>query len=334
MKQRKSKLLVVGWMLYLLAVSGYSMQAQNDTFLSRCREGAKNSSIAVNGNEQWCFLKSELRHLSIGEFWGEKAQKTSQAKNPEQKDPLKAIVAYQEALKKENIRLVLVPIPPKAVVYPDKLPGNPLSLKRYDETLQNFYKTLRAKGVDVLDLTDDLIKGRTQTQEPLFCLGDSHLSGEGCKLVASKIAEHIRVKGKKQYTVTPEKITMKGDLYKVAKEMPVNEQRIVYRVAGDETKDKSSPVLLLGDSHTLVFDIGGDLFAQNAGLASLLASQLKMPVDVMGVRGSGATPARINVYRRSKQEKEFLKQKKVVVWCFTAREFTEASGWNANVPLK
>ena len=230
--------------------------------------------------------------------------------------------------------MLLVPIPPKAVIYPDKLEGGDFALKRYDETLQRFYKLLRTNGVHVLDLTDDLIKGRNHSSEPLYCMGDSHLSGEGCKFAAGKIAEYIKIKGNRQYAVRSENITMTGDLYKLAQNMPADEKRMIYTVSGHDTKDKASPVLLLGDSHTLVFDIGGDLFAQNAGLASHLAVQLKMPVDVIGVRGSGATPARINVYRRSKQEKDFLKQKKMVVWCFTAREFTEANGWNAAIPLK
>lgn len=318
----------------LLLMSGYVMHAQNSMFDSLCRNGAQSTSTVVNGKEHWCFLKSELRHLSVGEFWGEKAQQSSQAPNPDQRDPMKAILAYQEALKKENIELILVPVPPKAVIYPDKLAGENLAVKRYDETLQTFYKLLRTKGIKVLDLTNDLINARNQFAEPLYCMGDSHLSGEGCKFAAGKIAEYVKIKGNKQYTVRSSNISMTGDLYKAAQNMPADENRIVYTVSGNDTKDKASPVLLLGDSHTLVFDIGGDLFAQNAGLASHLAAQLKMPVDVIGVRGSGATPARINAYRRSKQDKDFLKQKKIVIWCFTAREFTEANAWNATVPLK
>ena len=325
---------LLGCTLCLFLMSICNTHAQSTTFESICIKGAQSTTTVVNGKEHWCFLKSELRHLSAGVFWGEKAQQVSQAQNPEQRDPLKTILAYQEVLKKENIDLLFVPIPPKAVIYPDKLAGENLEVKRYDRTLQDFYQLLRTKGVEVLDLTDDLIKGRNQFQEPLFCLGDSHLSGEGCMFVAGKIAEHIKLKGNKQYTVSSGNITIIGDLYKIAQNMPANENRLVYIVSGNDTKDKTSPVLLLGDSHTLVFDIGGDLFAQNAGIASHLAVQLKMPIDVIGVRGSGATPARINVYRRSKQDKDFLKQKKVFVWCFTAREFTEANSWNPTVPLK
>ena len=37
---------------------------------------------------------------------------------------------------------------------------------------------------------------------------------------------------------------------------------------------------------------------------------------------------RIDLYRHSIKEPGYLAKKKVVVWCFTAREFTEAAqGW-------
>ena len=92
---------------------------------------------------------------------------------------------------------------------------------------------------------------------------------------------------------------------------------------------RESPLLLLGDSHTLVFHAGGDMHARGAGLPDQLALELGFPVDLVGVRGSGATPARINLARR----KDGLAGKKLVVWTFGARELSEAAqGW-AKVPV-
>jgi len=55
-----------------------------------------------------------------------------------------------------------------------------------------------------------------------------------------------------------------------------------------------SPVILLGDSHTLVFSRGpaDTLHSVGGGLADLLALELGFPVDLIGVRGSGSTSAR------------------------------------------
>ena len=93
-------------------------------------------------------------------------------------------------------------------------------------------------------------------------------------------------------------------------------------------EDKASPVVVLGDSHCLVFHAGGDLHGTGAGLADQLAAELGRAVDVIGVRGSGATPARVNLLRRAKADPSYLANKKWIVWCFAAREFTESAGWS------
>jgi alginate O-acetyltransferase complex protein AlgJ len=55
-------------------------------------------------------------------------------------------------------------------------------------------------------------------------------------------------------------------------------------------------------------------------------------VDLIAVRGSGATSARVNLYRRTKRE-GYLAKKKVLIWCIAAQEFTESiDGW-AKVPV-
>jgi alginate O-acetyltransferase complex protein AlgJ len=55
-------------------------------------------------------------------------------------------------------------------------------------------------------------------------------------------------------------------------------------------------------------------------------------VDLIGVRGSGATPARVNLLRLARGDAEYLGKKKLVIWCFAAREFTESAGWQ-KVPV-
>lgn len=332
----------VGVCLFLSATATLA-QKKSDLFTDVCRKGAMSQVIVVPGKGDWAFLKSELRFLSSGDFWGENAEKTSQAKNANARDPLAAIVAYQQALSDEGIDLLLLPIPPKAVVYPDKLSGSDLPVERYDVSLQRFYDLLRQKGVSVLDVTTDLLAARKTSDEPLYCLGDSHYSGYGCKVVAEALAKEIRnrykLSGKEKFRTEPQTVSISGDLYKAAQDLqgnklPREEKRTLYAVSGKETSSKDSPILVLGDSHTLVFEVGSDLFATRSGLPSLLAAALGMSVDVIGVRGSGATPARLNVYRRSRSDASFLRKKRLFVWCFAAREFTEANEWNAAVPVK
>ena len=96
--------------------------------------------------------------------------------------------------------------------------------------------------------------------------------------------------------------------------------------------DPTSPIVLLGDSHNLVFHAGDDMHAAGAGLPDQLAFELGLSLDVVAVRGSGATPARVNLLRRAQTNPDYWSQKRLVIWCFAARELTESDGWRA-VPL-
>ena len=167
-------------MCFSMVFSG--VWAQNGTdFQNYCKERAQSAaSIAVEGADGWYFLKSELRHLGAGDFWGDAAAKTAQCKDPKAQDPLQAIVAYDKALKAEKIKLLVVPIPPKAVIYPEKLAdGNFASGTRYDASLQRFYQELKKQGVEVLDLTPLFLSKKKGLSEPLYCLRDSHFREKG-----------------------------------------------------------------------------------------------------------------------------------------------------------
>ena len=63
-----------------------------------------------------------------------------------------------------------------------------------------------------------------------------------------------------------------------------------------------------------------------------IVEQLGLAVDLVAVPGSGATAARVELRRRAEHEAAFWARKRLVVWCFAAREFTEGDGW-ALVPV-
>jgi len=307
-------------------------------------EASKAEKIAIEGEDGWLFIGSDLRHMSAGEFWGEKAKEVSRASRPDWADPLAAIVHFNDQLKALDIELILVPMPPKAAIYADKLPHSRIAVDgdgrvpRVDPQHQTFYKLLGEKGVQVVDLAPLLLAERAKKDgiQP-YCKTDTHYSPAACEMIAKLLAEKITKqdwcadapKSKVKTEKRMQKIA--GDLARAMnKDKPATEElsfRFV-ELEGADIESKDSPVLLLGDSHTLVFHVGGDLYTKGAGLADQLAAELKMPIDLLGVRGSGATPARISLYRRSAGDPKYLDGKKVVVWCFTAREFTEAvSGW-------
>jgi len=123
-----------------------------------------------------------------------------------------------------------------------------------------------------------------------------------------------------------------GDLVPEDKKESFSPEELPIRYVSSDTASDSpleinlhSPVLLVGDSHNLVFNQGAarDMHAQGAGIFDHLSYEFGFPLDRIAVRGSGSSAARGDVARRAFKDKEFLKNKKLLIWLFSAREFTQ-----------
>jgi len=322
------------------------------TFQAQCAALAQtaetNGAMTVSGRDGWLFLASELRHLSVGPFWGESAVKVSRAMQPDQADPLPAIVEFHDQLTAMGIELLVVPVPPKAIIYPDglldKVPRDSAGrVARLDPALQAFYAQLRLKGIRVLDLTTAFVQHRSDPEGALYCKQDSHWSGNGCVRAAAAIGLELSATfndyPKQAFTGEWDTVEISGDLWQALGDpKPPKEKVRIRRVSrasqrGTVAPSRTSPVILLGDSHSLVFHCGDDMLGRGAGLPDQLALELGFPVDLVAVRGSGATLTRIGLLRRARKEPATMAGKKWVVWCFTARDFTESDGWR-KLPMK
>ena len=310
---------------------------------AKSRAAQSENAAVIAGVDGWLFLSSDIRFLSVGQFWGADAAKVSRAHKPESADPIPAIVDFHDQLKKRGIDLLLMPVPPKAAIYPEKiLPDVDLHGETAAPYLARFYDELRKHEIDVVDLSPVFLQNRASEHGPVFCKTDTHWSGLGCVLAAQTIKEKIRDKlegqPRKEYAAEWKETTIKGDLGDLAgsnikKPEP---EKIAVRTISDKgtsaaiTPDPNSPLLIIGDSHTLVFH---DFLGEKSGLLDQLAYEIGFAPDLIGTRGSGSTSVRISLYRRARKDPGYLAKKKVIVWCFAAREFTESDqGWD-KVPV-
>ncbi len=333
---------MAGWIGTVLALAQLGWAEPFPAVCARlAAEAEAESRMVVEGRDGWLFLAGELRHVGAGPFWGEAAVAVSRASRPEQADPLPVIVDFKQQLDELGIELLLVPVPPKALIYPDGLveraaPGEPPA-----SVLPEFYSRLREQGVNVLDLAPLFHRERAEMAPgapDLYCRQDSHWSVQGCRLAARALAQELSGRewlaelARQSFDLSEGDIELRGDLWQALSEPRPERERIpirrVQRNRQPIEPDRASPVLLLGDSHALVFHAGGDMHTAGAGLADQLAAELGFALDVLGVRGSGATPARISLFRRSRADGDYLAGKKAIIWCFSAREFTEATGWS------
>ena len=295
-----------------------------------------NNMDAVKGDDGWYFLTPELRSYGQEKFWGADAVKTAAAgKN---QDPLKPILDFNQALKNRGIALILVPVPGKVCVYGDKLDARLASPEQLDAPRKEFYALLQKEGVTVIDLLPDLIELRKKGTDA-YCRQDTHWSPAAAHLAARKIAEIVKsqpwyAQAKKNETrTTTAELDVTGDMIEMLKEKDAPKERLTLEqisVNGRPAEnDPTSPLILMGDSHTLVFHEA--LLGDHAGLSDLLCAETGICADLVAMRGGGANGPRIALARR----KDDLKGKRCIVWCFTAREFTESpDGWRAIPVIK
>jgi len=280
-------------------------------------------TITRNADNGVLYSRSELEFLTAGELTGARIAQVSKAAKKENADPVPAIVDFDRQLKEQNIKLIVIPVPPKAAALP--LPGT--AAGQASQMLAPLYDRLRAEGVDVLDLSVDFIAAG----DAAYCKTDAHWSPAGIKIAARKVAEKVPFRGGVDYQGRDKSLTVRGDLAKAAG-LEVAETLNVCEVSGNVFAE-NAPVLLLSDSHGLVFSTGDDMLAEHAGFGEQLALMLHSPIDRMAVKGSASTPVRINLYRKAAKEPQWLKDKKVVLWVFSCREFTQSTNGWVKVPV-
>lgn len=335
-------------MLLFVGLDPLRAQSPAEKFQAECASKAaqaeKEGRMVIPGKDGWYYFTPELHHLGVAAFWGEAARQTSRSSKIEFADPLLAIVDFDKQLKKAGVELWLVPVPAKAAVYPEFLFDGFADASRVDLADHKFLELLREQGVQVVDLLP-VFRGARLTNQ-LYCKTDTHWSGKACELTARVLKEKVEGEAwfngisKRVFASDTRSVEIQGDLSKQTGAPAIGPEQVTLRfVTLNQAAPprpiepaRDSPIILLGDSHNLVFHAGDDMHARGAGLPDQLALELGFPMDVIAVRGSGATPARINLLRRAR-EAGYLSKRKLVIWCFSVREFTEAtSGWQL-VPI-
>lgn len=292
-------------------------------------------------NSEWFFLVKELKHLSTGRFW-EKPWEEVAANGS---DPVPSILEFHELLEKKGVSLLLVPVPAKASLYPDKLaeefaPGDVAAVGPMLERI-------RLAGVKVLDLEPHFIEARSADSERLlYCRQDAHFSPAAIEVVAQLISDEAKITAASSsppFTISDEEtITLVGDQI-VGSEwegsVPPETLPIRYVSSAGErgvSPDAASPVLLLGDSHSLVFHDGKEngMHCSGAGVLDHLAARIGVAPDLVGVRGSGLVQARKQLFYKAASTPGYWESKKLVIWLFSVREFTQSTDRFISIPLE
>jgi hypothetical protein len=293
---------------------------------------------AVIGSAGWYFYKPGLKYMLARRESAKAASTTN--------DPIAAIMDFRDQLAAHGIRLLVMPVPNKESVYPDRLtsgvePRRGLLAPRTQDLLE----TLRATNVEVIDLFKEFGEARQQTgsasQASLYLAQDTHWSPAGVDLAAKAVARRLVElgwirPGQVDYGERSAPVQRLGDVLRML-QVPLIERRVnpetvstvqvVRHDSGDLYKDASdAEILVLGDSFMRIYQQDKP---SAAGFIAHLARELKQPLMSLVNDGGGSTLVRQELRARP----EFLKNKKVVLWEFVERDIgLGLEGWKL-VPL-
>ena len=304
------------------------------------------SKIAVEGRDGWILHRGEVQYLKAGSYIGENAPQANRYAPPERADPVPVIVDFHRQLQERGIELYFVPVPVRSTVYPESVLGpEPFAgrktIPNLHPPLHELLSALRESGVRVVDVTPTFLGQREHPEHgPVYCPSDTHWTPYGITLASKMLVAEIKGKPwfeavrKLRYHQQWITETHKGLLYheyEKASGTALEPDQLPMRSILRETKHglrnfgfhhPESPVVLIGDSNSTRWS------KFKSGLPHSLAFELGFPVDVLSAAGGGANETRLNLVRKIQAEPEYLEGKQVVIWCFSARAFTNTrKGW-------
>lgn len=318
-------------------------------FKARCQElratMLKGTSEDVLGQDGWVVVVSELRYAAGGPFWG----MDGPAANPKTGlmgcDPVPAILDFQRQLARRGIQLIFMPVPTRIVVHPEAVLGRAAlaglpRVPHLHSPETEFYRLLRGKGVEVVDLTPIFLQHRDDPHGPLFVPSETHWTPYGVAVGVQEVGRLVKKQpwyagvARSRYETTWEPRAWRGHVYRDLHDKaglpdrPPDRlwMRTVRRQTPDgpvrvQMRNPDSPVLVLGDSNSVFW------FEQESSLPHQLAAELGFDVDILSTTGGGSTNTRVNLARTAQATPGYLESKKVVVWCLASRTFRDSSWW-------
>ncbi len=338
----------------LRAINSYETELEDRSFLAEyfipkmqdltARWAGLGNEQAYLGREGWLFYRPGVDYLIGPGFLNPAFQKRralsgdASVGSAVQPDPVLAIVDFKNQLEARNIHLIVMPVPVKGVVEPERLSGRfdarPLAAVQ-NPSYTDFLDRMKEAGVDVLDVTDALIQNKEKTGRSQYLKTDTHWTPEGMELAASLLAEKIKslegVSGEPTLNLVrkQEAVEGKGDIAAMLKLPEGNtlyppESAQIHPVKkSDDTSwaaDPSSQILVLGDSFANIYSLDAMGWGASAGLVEQMSFALQQPIDAILRNDAGAHATREILSNQLAQGRDRLDGKKVVVWEFAMRE--------------
>jgi alginate O-acetyltransferase complex protein AlgJ len=292
---------------------------------------------AFVGNDGWLFYRNGITYLTQGGFLQADILKARSKKEVDvQVDPRIAIIDFARQLNERNIKLILLPVPVKPMIYPEKFSTH---FSLLDSPLQNasfakFKTEMEDAGITVIDLAPVMWQAKKSGIET-FLRTDTHWTPAMMELCAKLVAEklnknHQLSERKKLYQKVPMKVKNQGDIalmlgIEAVETLYPLQQVSINKISYDKSRwqpSRQAEVLLLGDSFANIYSLPGMKWGDSAGLPEQLSYFMQRDIDCILRNDAGAYATRKILSRELRRNRDRLQGKKVVIWEFAVRELT------------
>lgn len=321
---------------------------------------------SVKGEEDWLFYNQDVDYLLQPPYTDKRFYKGTfdtliAGKRVNLRNPLVAMEDFRDRLKARGIELLLIPIPGKPSIYPEKLwhgvSGQPVSptlalldeLKRRGFNVADLFHPLMAAKVAGAKAAAFKAEGAKESGAPLLYLKrDTHWTPQGMEVAAEAVAARIKemvpdpdtaavlsphdsVIFTPRYMIKDTAVQRWGDIAEMTKvpdrrKIWAEESVLATQIQDAKTgkpyqDDPGSSILWLGDSYSRIYQTDAP---GGAGIIAHVAYKLNRPLASIVNDGGASTVVRQQLARRG----ELLQGKKLVVWTFVERDLRFGSkGW-------
>lgn len=286
------------------------------------------------GRDGWLFFEPDVRHVTGRGFLepatnDNEAARTRRDEAPRHRDPIAAIVDFKNQLAARNIQLLIVPVPVKPTVHPQKLWPSAIAPAE-NASLAQFKAEMKAKGIIVFDVTDDLL---AHEKSPRYLAQDTHWRPETMELAAELLPQFVEQHFKLPQSLGMEfardgiEIQGRGDLANMLGSENAPAEVVTIHPIRQPNGEPWSPqddasILWLGDSFSNIYSAQAMGWGAAAGFAEQFSYFLSRPLDAIRRNDDGAFATRQMLADDLARGHDRLAKTKLVIWEFAARELS------------
>lgn len=299
--------------------------------------GQGNEKVVV-GRDGWLFYRPGFDALTGQPFLSRERLELRKEgheiwEQPVQPDPVFAITHFRNQLAERDIQLLIVPIPVKPSIHPEKISLREFGGELTNRSYHDFLKKLDREGILYFDARPVLLE-YAEKHGAAFLATDTHWLPGAMQEVAGRLSNYIIDQGLvsgSSSLLRLHKVVQSGDgdIAKMLTLPPTSnlftQQQVAIKQLLTEANefwqpDREAEILLLGDSFTNIYSLPGLGWGESGGFAEHLSYNLQSPLDLMARNGSGAYATREMLSTEMHRGRDRLSGKKLVVWQFSERE--------------